>query len=161
MFEDIDTELRERFDSLVKELEDRITGAIASDAHLTEMAIVLRYITGIGPVASTMLIAEMPEIGTITGEEAAALTGLAPAAHDSGTLRGKRAIAGGRRALRHVMFQAALVAADHNPSLSSFADRLRKAGKLHKAIFTAGTRKLVTIANALRKSRQKWAAPTT
>lgn len=56
-----------------------------------------------------MLIAEMPEIGTITGEEAAALTGLAPVAHDSGTLRGKRAIAGGRRALRHVMFQAALV----------------------------------------------------
>ena len=58
----------------------------------------------IGPVASAMLIAEMPEIGTITGEEAAALTGLAPVAHDSGTLRGKRAIARGRRALRHVMF---------------------------------------------------------
>lgn len=58
----------------------------------------------------------MPEIGTITGEEAAALTGLAPVAHDSGTLLGKRAIAGGRRALRHVMFPAALVAAHHNPS---------------------------------------------
>lgn len=75
-----------------------------------------------------MLIAEMPEIGTITSEEAAALTGLAPVAHDSGTLRGKRAINGGRRALRHVKFQPALVAAHHNPSLTSFADRLRKAG---------------------------------
>jgi transposase len=160
MFEDVDTEMQHRIDSLIKELEDRITRAIASDDHLSEMAIVLRSIPGIGPVASTTLIAEMPEIGTITGEEAAALTGLAPVAHDSGTLRGKQAIAGGRRALRHVMIQAALVAAHHNPGLKSFADRLRKAGKPHKVIITAVTRKLVTIANALCKSRQKWAAPT-
>jgi len=108
-----------------------------------------------------MLVAEMPEIGTISGEEAAALTGLAPVAHDSGTLRGKRAIAGGRRPLRHVMFQAALVAAHHNPSLKSFADCLRKAGKPPKVTIIAVARKLVTIANALCKSRQKWAAPTT
>ncbi|TJZ90663.1 IS110 family transposase [Paracoccus gahaiensis] len=100
-------------------------------------------------------------IGTITGEEAAALTRLAPVAHDSGTLCGKRTIAGGRRALRHVMFQAALVAAHHNPSLRSFADRLRHAGKPHKVIITAVARKLVTIANALCKSRQKWIATTT
>jgi transposase len=161
MFEDVDTELRGRLDILIKELEDRITRAIASDDRLSEMAIVLRSIPGLGPFASTMLIAEMPEIGTITGEEAAALTGLAPVAHDSGTLRGKRAIAGGRRALRHVMFQAALVAAHHNPSLRAFAERLRKAGKPHKVIITAVARKLVTIANALCKSRQKWSAKTT
>ncbi|MDO5623026.1 MAG: IS110 family transposase [Paracoccus sp. (in: a-proteobacteria)] len=160
MFEDVDTELKQRIDSLIKELEERIAKAIASDDHLSEMATVLRSIPGIGPVASTMLLAEMPEIGTITGEEAAALTGLAPVAHDSGTLRGKRAIAGGRRNLRHVMFQAALVAAHHNPSLKSFADRLRKAGKPHKVIITAVARKLVTIANALCKSRQKWTAAT-
>ena len=160
MFEDVDTELKQRIDSLIKELEDRITLAIASDDRLSETAIVLRSIPGIGPVASAMLIAEMPEIGTITGEEAAALTGLAPVAHDSGTLRGKRAIAGGRRALRHVMFQAALVATHHNPSLKFFADHLRKAGKPHKVIITAVARKLVTIANALCKSRQKWTAAT-
>lgn len=160
MFEDIDTELKQRFDILIKELEDRITKAIASDDHLSEMATILRSIPGIGPVASTILIAEMPEFGPITGEEAAALAGLAPVAHDSGTLRGKRAIAGGRRALRHVMFQAALVAAHHNPSLRSFADRLCKAEKPHKVIITAVARKLVTIAYALCKSRQKWAAPT-
>ena len=159
MFEGLDTELKQRFDILIKELEDRITRAIASDEHLSEMATVLRSILGIGPVASTMLIAEMPEI-TTTGKEAAALTGLVPVAHDSGTLRGKRAIAGGRRALRHVIFQTALVAAHHNPSLRSFADRLRKAGKPHKVIITAVAKKLVTIANALCKSRQKWAAPT-
>jgi transposase len=161
MFEDVGTELRGRLDILIKELEDRIARAVASDERLSETAIVLRSIPGIGPVASTMLIAEMPEIGTITGEQAAALTGLAPVAHDSGTLRGKRAIAGGRRALRHVMFQAALVAAHHNPSLRAFAERLRKAGKPHKVIITAVARKLVTIANALCKSRQKWTAKTT
>lgn len=65
---------------------------------------------GFSIVASTALIAEMPELGAITGEEDVALAGLAPVAHDSGTLRGKRAIAGGRRALRHVMFQATLLA---------------------------------------------------
>lgn len=68
MFEDADTELKQRINSLVKELEDRITRAIASDEHLSETAIVLRSIPGIGPVASTILIAEMPEIGTITAK---------------------------------------------------------------------------------------------
>lgn len=154
MFDDVDTELKQRIDGLIKELEDRIALAIASDERLTETADVRRSIPGIGLVASTMLIAEMPEIGTITGEQAAALTGLAPVAHDSGTLRGKRAIAGGR----HAMFQAALVAAHHNPSQKSFAERLRRTGKPHKVIITAVARKLVTIANALCKSRQKWTA---
>lgn len=102
-----------------------------------------------------MLIAEMPEIGTITREEAAALTGLAPVAQDSGTLRGKRAIFGDRRALRHVMFQAALVVARHNPSLRSFADRVRTAGKPREVIITAIARKLVTIAKAYAKAVRK------
>lgn len=75
--------------------------------------------------------------------------------HDSGTLHGKRAIAGVRRALRHVMFQAALVAAHHNPCLRPFADCLRKAEKLDRVITTAVARKLVTIANTLCKSRRK------
>lgn len=105
--------------------------------------------------------AEMPEIGTITGEEVAALTGLALVAHDSGTLRGKRAIAGGRRAVRHVMFLAALVAPHHNPTMKAFADRLRKAGKPQKVVITAVARKLVTIANALCNRRQIWVALTT
>ena len=71
-------------------------------------------------------------------------------------MRGRRAIAGGRRALRHVLFQAALVASHHNPMLKVFADRLRKAGKPHKVIITAVARKLVIIANALYKRQQEW-----
>lgn len=161
MFEVFDTELKQRIDSLIKELEDRITLAIARDERLSEMAVVLRSIPGISPAASTILIAEKPEIGTITGKEATALTGLTPVAHDSETIRGKRAIAGGRSALRHVVFQAALVATHQNLSLKSFADRLRKAGKPHKVIITTVARKLVTIANALCKSRKKWVAQVT
>lgn len=151
-------ELTDLLNHQIAELEKQIEQTIAADVSLTETAIILRSIPGIGPVASTMLIAEMPELGQISGEQAAALTGLAPIAHDSGTLRGKRAIGGGRRLLRHVMFQAALVATHHNPVLKSFADRLRKAGKPHKVIITAVARKLVTIANALCKSRQSWVA---
>lgn len=79
----------------------------------------------------------------------------------SGTLRRKPTVAGGRRVLRHLMFQGALFAAHRDPSPKSFADRLFKAGKQHKAIITAVTRKLVTVANALSKSRQKWAATPT
>jgi transposase len=158
MFTHMDDELKELLDHQITELESRIEQTIATDATLTETAAILRSVPGIGPVASTMLIAQMPELGQITGEQAAALTGLAPIAHDSGTLRGKRAIGGGRRLLRHVMFQAALVAAHHNPVLKIFATRLRKAGKPHKVIVTAVARKLVTIANALCKSRQMWAS---
>lgn len=160
MFDSVDSDLKARLDCLIKELEDRIGATLSGDVLLAETAGVLRSIPGIGPVASTMLIAEMPELGTITGEQAAALVGLAPVAQDSGTLRGKRTIAGGRRALRHVMFQAALVAAHHNPSMKAFADRLRKAGKPHKVIITAVARKLVNLANALCKSRQKWKPST-
>ena len=160
MFDSVDSDLKARLDCLIKELEDRIGATLSGDVLLAETAGVLRSIPGIGPVASTMLIAEMPELGTITGEQAAALVGLAPVAQDSGTLRGKRTIAGGRRALRHVMFQAALVAAHHNPSMKALADRLRKAGKPHKVIITAVARKLVNLANALCKSRQKWKPST-
>lgn len=160
MFDDIDTDLKARLDMRIRELEDRICAMISSDKDLAETSGILRSIPGIGPVASTILIAEMPELGVISGEQAASLAGLAPVAHDSGTLRGKRAIAGGRRAVRHVMFQAALVAAHHNPSLKHFAERLRKAGKPHKVIITAVARKLVALANALCKKRQRWAHST-
>ena len=156
MFGTMDDELKGLLDRQIAELEVRIEQTIASDDELAAIAGILRSVPGIGPVASTMLIAEMPELGQLTGEQAAALTGFAPIAHDSGALRGKRAIGGGRRLLRHVLFQAALVASHHNPVLKLFADRLRSAGKPHKVVITAVARKLVTIANALCKSRQKW-----
>lgn len=160
MFEAMDCELKDLLDHQIAEIEAQIEKIIVKDESLAATAGILRSVPGIGPVASTMLIAEMPELGQITGEQAAALTGLAPIAHDSGAMRGKRAIGGGRRQLRHVMFQAALVASHHNPVLKTFADRLRAAGKPHKVVITAVARKLVTVVNALCKARQKWTART-
>jgi transposase len=156
MFDAMDAELKDLLNRLIAELETRIEQTMASDNDLATTAGILRSVPGIGPVASVTLIAEMPELGQLSGEQAAALAGLAPIAHDSGAMRGKRAIGGGRRKLRHVMFQAALVASHHNPVLKTFADRLRASGKPHKVVITAVARKLVTIANALCKERQRW-----
>lgn len=152
----MDAELKSLLDRQIAKLEAQIEQVIATDVGLAATASILRSVPGIDPVASTMLIAEMPELGQITGEQAAAFTGLAPIAHDSGAMRGKRAIGCGRRLLRHVMFQAALVASHHNPVLKVLAKRLRTAGKPHKVVITAVARKLVTIVNALVKSGQKW-----
>ncbi|MBM2295034.1 IS110 family transposase [Sulfitobacter pseudonitzschiae] len=168
----MDAELKGLLDRQIANLETQIEQVIATDAGLAATTSILRSVPGIGPVASTMFplvhvnmaagqwIAEMPELGQITGEQAAALTGLAPIAHDSGAMRSKRAIGGGRKLLRHVMFQAALVASHHNPDLKVFAKRLRTAGKPHKVVITSVARKLVTIVNALVKSGQKWSIQT-
>ena len=156
MLDAMEAGMKDLLDCHVAELAVRIERAMASDDELAMTAGSLRSLPGTGPVTSTMLIAEMPEPGQLPGEQAAALAGLAPIAHDSGIMRGKRAIGGGRRQLRHVMFQAALVARRHNPVLKIFANRLRAAGKPHKGIITAGARQRVTISNALCKSCLKW-----
>ena len=91
----MDSDLNGLLDQQVAELESQIEAGIASNSVLTGTVKILLSIPGIGPVASTMLIAEMPELGQIIGEQTAALTGLAPFAHDSGAMRGKRAIGGG------------------------------------------------------------------
>ena len=156
--EDLTDELLELLERQIAEVEERIRSLLANDAVLAEPAAVLRSVPGIGLVACAMPVAEMPELGQISGEQAAALAGLAPVARDSGQMRGKRTIGGGRLALRCVLYQAALVASTHNKDLKVFADRLRKEGKPHKVVVTAVARKLVVIANALCKSRESWAA---
>lgn len=154
MFEAMDAELKDLLGHQIAKIGARVEHIIASEENLARTASILRSVPGIGPVASTLLIAVMPELGQISGEQAAALTSLAPIARDSGIMRGKRAIGGGRRLLRHVLFQAALVASYHNPLLKTFADRRRAAGKPHKVVITAIARKLVTIVNALCKSQK-------
>ena len=144
----MDEDLKGLLDRQIPGLETQIEAINVTDESHAMIADILRSVPGIGPVASTLLIAEMPELGQISGEQAAALTGFAPIAHDSGAMRGKRAIEGGRLLLRNVMFQAALVASHHNPVLKILADRLRAAGKPHKGVITAVARKLGTIVNA-------------
>ena len=154
--EDLSGELLELLERQIAEAEERIGSLLANEAVLAETAAILQSVPGIGPVVCAMPVAEMPELGRISGEQAAALAGLAPVARDSGQMRGKRMIGGRRRALRCVLHQAALVASIRNADLKLFADRLRKEGKPHKAV----ARKLVAVANALCKSRQPWAPQT-
>ena len=140
----------------IAESEQRIEQSLRANESTCSRTRALRSVPGIGPVTSAILIAEMPELGLISGETAAALAGLAPIARDSGTLRGKRTIGGGRRQVRHVLFQAALVAAQHNPVLKDFATRLKSRGKPHKVVIVAVARKLLTIANAICRKNAHW-----
>ena len=99
----MDANLLAMLDAQVGDLEQRIKGAIGQEETSAAKARFQLSIPGIGPVSAAMLIAEMPELGRMTSGEAAAMTGLAPIPHDSCAMRGKRAIAGGRRALRHIL----------------------------------------------------------
>lgn len=154
--EDMDKALKTLLDTQIADLEQRIKSVIVQEKSSAEKANLLRSIPGIGPVSAALLIAEMPELGRMTSGEAAAMAGLAPVPHDSGAMRGKRAIAGGRRLLRHVLYQAALAAACHNPTLKPIAQRFKKRGKPHKLVIVAIARRLITIANAIIKTGETW-----
>lgn len=154
--EGMDKDLRALLDTQIGDLERRIETVNAQDESCAAKTRLLRSIPGIGPVSAAMLIAEMPELGRMTAGEAAAMTGLAPVPHDSGTMRGRRAIAGGRRVLRHVLYQAGLAAACHNPVLKPVAKRLKGHGKPHKLVIVAIARRLVVIANAILKTGVPW-----
>jgi transposase len=150
--EALDDDLRAVLNAQIDEVERGIENVIADVETFAVKAGLLRSIPGIGPVSAAMLIAELPELGRMTAGEAAAMTGLAPVPRDSGMMPGRRTIAGGRRSLRHVLFQAALAAAYHNPVLKMVAKRLKERGKPHKLVIVAIARRLVTIANAILKT---------
>jgi len=118
----------------------------------------LRSAPGVGPVLTTTLLANLPELGTLTGKQIAALVGVAPLNRDSGTLRGKRTVWGGRAQVRAVLYMGALVAARYNPVIRAFYHRLCAAGKAKKVALTACMRKLLIILNAMLKHRTPWHA---
>lgn len=154
--ESMDDDLKDLLDTQIDNIERRIENIIARVKPLASRAALLRSIPGIGPVSAAMLIAELPELGRMSSGEAAAMTGLAPVPHDSGAMKGRRVIAGGRRSLRHVLFQAALAAACHNPVLKQVAKRLKERGKPHKLVIIAIARRLITTANAIIKTDTPW-----
>lgn len=118
----------------------------------------LRSTPGVGPVLTTTLLADLPELGTLTGKQIAALVGVAPLNRDSGTLRGKRTVWGGRAPIRATLYMAALVASRFNPVIRAFYQRLCAAGKAKKVALTACMRKLLIILNAMLKHRTPWRA---
>ena len=116
----------------------------------------LQSAKGVGPVLSHTLLAEVPELGRLNRKQLAALVGVAPFNRDSGSLRGKRCIWGGRARVRRALYMAALSATKCNPVVKAFYHRLVAAGKEKKVALTACMRKLLTILNAMVKSQRKW-----
>ena len=116
----------------------------------------LRCIPGVGAVTTRTMLAKCPELGTLNRREIAALTGVAPLAHDSGTHRGKRFVWGGRADVRAVLYMAAISAMRCNEPIKAFAERLKKAGKPPKVVIVACMRKLLTIMNSMLKNNTPW-----
>lgn len=153
---DLDTELLNLLSLQIKALDDAIQIQIKANPQMKQQAKILRSIPGIGPVLCAVLIGEMPELGSISDKQIAALAGVAPINNDSGQAVGKRSIKGGRYNVRCLLYQAALVASTHNQHLKAFAKRLKENGKPHKVILIAVARKLLVIANTLVAKNQLW-----
>jgi transposase len=143
--------LRHAIQKQLDQIDHMIGQLIALSEPLAAKAQKLTAVAGVGPRTAALLLAQMPELGELNRREAAALAGLAPFNRDSGLLRGKRAIFGGRRAVRTGLYMAALVATRHNPILAAFYQRLRTAGKPPKLALTATMRKLLIALNASLK----------
>ena len=133
-------------------LDALIDAHVATRADLTAKSGRLQQVSGVGRVSALTVLALLPELGTLSDGEAAALTGVAPINRDSGQHRGQRHIHGGRPAVRRVLYMAALTAAVHNPILKAFYQRLRQNGKPPKVALTAVIRKLVILLNRLIKN---------
>jgi transposase len=126
--------------------------------HHAELLALLGEVKGVGKATISTLLAEVPELGELSGREISALVGVAPINRDSGTLRGKRTTFGGRPQVRKVLFMAAMVATRFNPVIRAFYERLVAAGKPKKLAITACARKLLTILNAMAKARKPFNA---
>jgi transposase len=147
--------LEKRRDKLNKDLERKIQNTPLWRAKDE----ILQSPKGVGPVLSHMLLAKMPELGTLNRKQAGKLVGVAPLNRDSGKFRGKRKVWGGRAEIRAVLYMATMSAIRSNPVIRVFYQRLIEAGKPHKVAVTACMRKLLTILNAMVKNNTSWRAP--
>lgn len=118
----------------------------------------VQSVPGVGPVLSRTLLADLPELGRLSRREIAKLVGIAPLSRDSGTMRGRRFVQGGRATVRAVLYMAALVATRRNAVIRAFYQRLVAAGKPKKLALVACMRKLLTILNTMVRTGTRWNA---
>jgi transposase len=137
-------------------LDDDLTRAIQQSAVGQAKEAVLRSIPGVGPVLSRTMVGQVPELGTLSHKQMAALVGVAPFNRDSGTLRGRRMVWGGRGGVRAVLYMGTLVATRFNPVLKAFYTRLLAAGKVKKVALTACMHTLLTLMNAMVRDMTPW-----
>lgn len=140
----------------LKALETEVHRVIAASKALARRAEILASVPGIGPIGVMTLIAGLAELGSCSRTQIAALAGVAPMNWDSGVMRGRRIIKGGRADVRTVLYMTAVTALRANPDIKAFYQRLIKRGKKPKVALTAVMRKLVTLANRLIKEDRTW-----
>ncbi len=140
----------------IKDLDKDLRDSIRSSPVWRSQEQVLRSVPGVGPVVSSILLAKLPELGALNRYQIGALVGVAPLNRDSGTLRGKRKVWGGRAPVRAALYMAALVATRFNPVIKVFYARLLSAGKPKKVALTACMRKLLVILNSMVRHHRKW-----
>jgi transposase len=140
------------------EIEQELNDWIDKNSRWRDTRERLESVPGVGEVTSFTLLAELPELGTLSRQKIAALAGLAPFNRDSGRFRGRRHIFGGRADVRSVLYMAALSGIRYNPVLKAFYERLIAKGKIFKVAITACMRKLLTILNAIVRDGATWQA---
>ena len=144
--------LEKELSEIDKDIDDAVRGSPAWRAKEDLLA----SVPGVGGVTARTLLAELPELGTLTRREIASLAGLAPYARQSGQWKGKSFIAGGRAGVRCALYMAAISAARCNVVLRLFYRRLTAAGKKPKVAIIAVARKLLTILNAILRDQKPW-----
>lgn len=155
----VEKRVKEHITWLEKELEnlDKDLGQSIQESPLwREKDNLLQSVPGIGPITSSVLLASLPELGILDRKKIAALVGVAPFNRDSGNMRGKRSVWGGRAHVRSMLYMATLTATRFNPIIKQFYTRLIQAGKEVKVALTACMRKLLTILNAIIRHSTPW-----
>ena len=142
--------------SQIDEIDKLIRNYIDTDDDFKNKDNILQSVPGVGPQTSAMLIANLPELGTLNRQEIAALVGVAPWNNSSGKSDGRMHIWGGRKDVRSLLYMSSFTACRFNPVIRSFAERLKQNGKAYKVVMTACMRKLLIILNTMIKDQTLW-----
>ena len=146
------------FDAEVERLEKKLNQHVQEQAEWSERREILKSAPGVGDTLTYTLLAEMPELGQLNNKQVGALVGVAPINRDSGKMRGKRRIQGGRANVRTILYMATLSATRCNPVIKAFYQKLVAQGKHKKVALTACMRKFITILNAMVRDNTAWSA---
>ncbi|WP_208346134.1 transposase [Aetokthonos hydrillicola] len=146
----------EYLDKRLEQINSEIEQLTQNNQQWIDKVNLLKTTPGIGPVISTTLVSDLPELGKLTAKQISRLVGVAPINHDSGQHKGKRMINGGRAHVRATLYMGAVVAIRHNPLIKAFYQRLVERGKSKKLALTACVHKMLVILNAMVRDNLPW-----
>ena len=149
------------YNNEIEKMQEKLAAALNKDDKLQAKAELLQTVKGVGAVTTYTLIGELPELGHVNNKKISALAGVAPFCRDSGKMKGKRTVWGGRAQVRTALYMAALSARKHNPAIKLFYERLISKGKTKKVALVACMRKLLIVMNTMVKNNEPWHAEMT